>query len=265
MTLTITAALVGPAVQPLPIRVNIVGLTIGQDYQVTASSGTWSRIVQGGEGIATSTQLVLTDVATPLNAPIDYTIVHAGATVATTASVVVAYAAADSLLQSLDGDVVAGFWWEPNGDPRTPDVRAAFYRPAGRARAIMHYDVGGADSGTIVADTTGADTTALLALISAGAPVLIRLTPGATVTDIDPVDVLGISAASRALRDVSDGPREWTLAYTLVDDLGGEPLVMVTLADLDAYYAGQTLADWNTQWAGKTLADVNAFDWHSAL
>lgn len=263
MTLTITAALVGPAVQPLPIRVNIVGLTIGQDYQVVAASGTWSRIVQGGEGIATSTQLVLTDIATPLNAPIDYTIVHAGMTVATTASVVVVYDASDCLLQSLDGEIVAAFAWMDNADPREPDVRAAFYRPSGRPRSIMHYDLGGADSGEIVARTDETDTLALLALLSAGAPVLIRTDVG--MRDIEPVDVLGISKAPRELIGCVGGRREWTLSYTLLDDLGGEPLVMVTLADLDTYYAGEFLSDWNAQWSGKFLSDINAFDWHSAL
>jgi len=264
MALAITAALVGADTQPRPVQVNITGLTIGQTYVVTASSGTWSRIVQGGEGTATATQLVLIDVATPLNAALTYTVVHDSVTV-DSSPVTVTYSAGDSLLQSLDGTVIAGFRWAPNDDPRAQEPRVAFYRPAGRSRPIMHYDVAGDESGTIVAETLGTDTDALREIVRQGAPVLMRITPGATVIDIDPVEVIGISAAPRVLRDLPTGPRQWSLEYTLVSDEDDTPLVMVTLADMNVYYATLMLSDINTQWSGSTLADMNAFDWIGAL
>src|SRR5450830_1851780 len=173
MPLAITAALVGTTTQPQPVQVNITGLTIGQTYTVTASAAGWSRIVQGGEGTAVATQLLLIDVATPLNAALTYTVVHASTSVASS-PVTVAYSAGDSLLQSLDGTVTAGFKWMDNDHPLEQDPRVAFYRPSGRSRPIMHYDVAGDESGTIVARTYEADTVALRELVRQGAPVLLR-------------------------------------------------------------------------------------------
>lgn len=262
MPLAITAALVGAATQPRPVQVNITGLTIGQPYSVTASSGTWSRVVQGGEGTAVATQLLLIDVATPLNSAITYTVVHAASTAASS-PVTVAYAAGDSLLQSLDGTVTAGFDWMDNADPREQDPRVALYRPAGRSRPIMHFDVASDESGTIIARTYEADAIAMRELIRRGAPVLLRTEVG--MRDIDPVEVLGIRSAPRVLIGSVGGRREWALSYTLVSDEDDTPLVMVTLADLDAYYAGKTLADIDAQWSGQMLSDFDAFDWIGAL
>src|SRR5450830_1387900 len=115
MPLAITAAFVGAATQPKPVQVNVTGLTIGQAYTVTASAAGWSRVVQGGEGTAVSTQLLLIDVATPLNAAVTYTVVHAS-TSAASAPVTVGYGG-DAVLQSLDGFTIAGFDWQDNADP----------------------------------------------------------------------------------------------------------------------------------------------------
>ena len=262
MALAVTAVLVGSATAPRPVQVNITGLTIGQAYTVTVSAGGWSRVVQGGAGTASATQLVLVDVATPLNAPLTYTVVHNASTVSTVSAVTVAYSG-DALLQSLDGQTVAGFDWQDNEDPREQSPRAAFFRPAGRSRPIMHYDVAGDESGEIVARTEVADGVALRELIRQGAPVLLRSDVG--MRDIDPVEVLGIRSAPRVLIPPFGGRREWSLSYTLVSDEDDTPLVMVTLDHLNTYYAGQTLADINTQWAGLTFADMNAFDWIGAL
>lgn len=264
MPLAITAVLVGAATQPRPVQINVTGLTIGQTYVVTASAAGWSRIVQGGEGTATATQVLLIDVATPLNTAITYAVVHGG-TMASSSPVTVAYAAGDSLLQSLDGTVVAGFKWMDNADPREQSPQVAFYRPAGRSRPIMHYDVASDESGAIVAHTEGAATAALRELVRQGAPVLLRITPGVTVLDIDPVEILGLSAALRVLVATPSRPRRWSLSYTLVSDEDDTPLVMVTLDHLNSYYATKNLSDINTQWAGLTLADMNAFDWIGAL
>ena len=262
MALAITAALVGADTQPRPVQVNITGLTIGQTYVVTASAAGWSRIVQGGEGTAVATQLLLIDVATPLNADLTYTVVHASTT-ASSSAVTVAYAAGDALLQSLDGTVTAGFKWMDNADPREQDPRVALYHPAGRSRPIMHYDAAGDESGEIVARTEVADGVAMRELVRQGAPVLLRCEVG--MRDIDPVEVLGIRSAPRVLIGSVGGRREWSLAYTLVSDEDDTPLVMVTLDHLNQYYATKMLSDVNTQWAGLTLADMNAFDWIGAL
>jgi hypothetical protein len=261
MTLAITAVLVGSPAPPRPVQVVVAGLTVGQVYAVTASAPGWSRPVQGGAGTAAATQLVLIDVATPLNTPITYTLTHNGSTVTTSPAVTVAYAG-DAVLQSLDGRTVAGFDWQDNADPRAQEPRVALYRPAGSARAIMHYDIAGDESGTIVAETSGANTTALRALVHDGAPVVLRAEVG--LRDVDPVEVIGIRAAPRHLIGAVGDLRQWDLAYTLVADEDASPLVIATLAHVNTYYAAQTLAALNTQWAGLKLADLNAFDWVGA-
>lgn len=262
MALAIAATLIGAPVDPRPVQVNVTGLTIGTPFTVTAACVGWSAIVQGGDDVvAVSTQVVLVDIATPLNASVTYTVTHA-ATSAVSAPLTVA-CAAEAILQSLDGTTVAAFEWMDNEDPRAQAPRVAFYRPAGAARPIMHYDVAGDESGTILAETTGADTTALRALVAAGAPVLVRTEPG--LRDLTPVEVLGIVAAPRRLVGAAGDLRRWDLAYTLVSDEDDTPLVMVTLDHLNQYYATKKLSDVNTQWAGLTLANMNAFDWIGAL
>jgi hypothetical protein len=257
VALAIVASLIGTPVQPQPVQVNVTGLTVGELFTVTASCDGWSDVVQGADDVvAESTQAILVDIATPLNVELTYTVVQ-GASSATSSPVTVE-CPAESILQSLDGTVIAEFFWDDNTDPRAQEVRAAFYRPAGADRAVMHYDIAGADSGTIVAETDGADTQALQRLIHDGAPVLVRTTPG--LRDLDPVEVLGISAASRHL--VGTGTlRRWELAYTLTTADDDAPLAMVTFEHLNTVLAGMTIADWNTMFAGQTLANVNAYDW----
>lgn len=259
MPLSITSTLIGAATQPRPVQVNVTGMTIGEDFTVTASSGAWSRVVQGGSGTADATQLVLVDVATPLNAEITYTVVHDGSTIATSSTVTVAYDAGDALLCSLDGATVAGIFWLDNGDPREQAPRAAFYLPAGRSRAIMHYDVAGDESGKILAETSGVDTVALRELVRAGAPVLLRTDVG--IRDLDPVEILGISAAPRSLIGASGGLRRWDLAYTLTADEEDAPLVLATVEDFNTIWSGQYVDDFNTEWSGQYVDDFNAFDW----
>lgn len=258
MVLVITAALVGFNTQPRPVQVNVTGLTIGEAFTVIATSGTWSRPVQGGQGVADSTQLLLIDVATPLNAPVTYTVTHAGATALTAASVVVAFEG-EAVLQSLDGRTIAGFDWMDNGDPKAQEPRVALYRPSGRSRPVVHYDVAGDESGTIVAETSGLDTSALRELIRRGAPVLVRAEPG--LRDLEPVEILAITGAPRELVGAVGGLRQWTLAYTLAADNDDTQLVMATFEHFNTVWAGQTFAAFNTVWAGQTFAAFNAFDW----
>jgi hypothetical protein len=259
--LAITAVLVGSSAPPRPVQIVVVGLAVGLPYSVTASAPGWSRVVQGGAGTAAATQLVLIDVATPLNTPITYTVTHNGSTVSTLVTVTVAYAG-DAVLQSLDGRTIAGFDWQDNADPRAQEPRVGLYRPAGSARAIMHYDVAGDESGIIVAETSGADTVALRELVRAGAPVVLRAEVG--LRDVDPVEVIGIRTAPRHLVGAVGDLRRWDLGYTLVADEDVAPLVIATLAHVNTYYAAQTLAALNAQWAGLTMADLNAFDWVGA-
>lgn len=258
MALAVAAALVGSGL-PLPVQVDVTGLTVGAAFTVTASSGSWSRLVQGGAGgAASSTQALLTDIATPLNAPVTYT-VRQGAASATSSPVTVAFPG-DSLLQSMDGRIVVPFDWQDNGDPRSMPPNGASFRPHGSTRALHHWDVGSDDVGTIVAETDSAGTQAMRELLLAGGDVLYRTAPG--MRDLEPVDVVAITSASRVLVGAVGGLRTWQLGFELSafsDD--DTPLVMVTFDHVNTVLAGMTLAQVNTMMAAWTFADVNAYDW----
>lgn len=260
MALGITASLVG-VTDPRPVQVEVTGLTIGVPYTVTASSGTWSRVVRGADAReAEATTELLVDVLTPLNAPLTYTVTSGGSSAADVDAVTVAWSRTDSVVHSLDRSTVAGFDWVDNGDPRTTTVRAEFFEVSGRARPVMVYDDALDDSGTLVADTSGADTAALRALIRAGAPVVMRTDLG--VRDVDPVDVYGVAAASRALVGAVGTIRRWDVSWRLVDDdMAARPFRLDTFDDFNAVYSAATFADVNVTWSGMSFADVNALDW----
>lgn len=257
MVLAITATLIGAPTPPQPVQVNVTDLVIDETVTVTATSGTWSRTVT--ERLVESTQLLLVDIATPLNAPVTYTVSTSGGASAAAAPITVDYTGRDAVLQSLDGRTVAGFDWMDNADPREPDLRQAIYRPARRRRPIMYWDISGDDSGQVVAETSGEDTRNLRELLSVGAPVLLRTERG--LRDIDPVDVLGITAAPRELIGAVGDLRSWTLSYTLVDDTDEFTPQIAMFSHFNTIWAGKTFEDFNTEWVGQTFADFNAFDW----
>jgi hypothetical protein len=259
MPLAITATLAGAPTQPRAVLVDVTGMTIGEAYVVTASAAGWSRVVTGGEGdAAASTQLVLTDVATPLNTAVTYTVVTDSGSASTPSPVTVAYDAGDAVLCSLDGLTVAGIFWVDTGDEREQGPRVALFHVAGRSRPVVHYDVASDETGTMVVETTGGDTTALRALVAAGAPVLLRAQVG--LRDLDPVEVLAVTAAPRRLVGASN-VRRWDVSYALTRDEDDTPLVQGTIEHFNTVWAGQTIAAFNTQWAGQTIAAFNAFDW----
>lgn len=264
MALAITATLLAGA-DPRPVQIDVTGLTIGRAYLVTASTSSgWSRTVQGGSGTSSATQIVFVDIATPLNAALTYTAQELSddgsvlASASTVGTVTVAYDH-DALISSLDGSVIAPIEWMDNEDPREQEIRQALFRPAGSTRPIVHYDLSGDESGTIVAETSGTGTTALRSLIRAGAPVLIRTALG--IRDVDPVEVLVITRAPRKLVGATGTLRQWELAYTLGVDGETVPLVVAMLSHVNDVYATKYLSDFNTDFAGQTLAQVNIRDW----
>lgn len=259
MALGISAVLLTGA-DPRPVQVQVTGLTVGQAFTVTGGAAGWAWTVQGADAVlAGATQAVLVDVQAPLNTLAAYTVVQ-GASSATSATLEVPFTAGDAAVMSLDGETVAAIGWVDNGDPRDGAPRQDFFTPAGRERPVMHYDVEATETGTIVAETSGADTTALLALARAGAPVVVRTDVG--VRDLDPVQVVAITAYPRQLVGAVGTLRRWDLTVTLVDDTDDEtPLAMATVADFNDAGTGQTVADFNAAWAGQTVADFNAYDW----
>lgn len=260
MALTVTAAVVGTST-PRAVQVVVSGLIAGEDYTVTGSWSGGSWPVRAGTGVAKGSQLVLADVATPVNTPITYTAEHAGV-VASSDSVRVDYGG-KFVAQSLDGRDYAEFGWSDNGDPRTQARRTAVFRIPGRERALVRYDVPGGESGDLVVTTRGPQTRALQGLLAPGGPLLLR-TDG-NVRDLDAVSFIQPTSATRVLTGEgiqSTNARQWSIGFELIDD--PEPNTVVALStwdDFDAVYAGLTWANFDAEWAGLTWADFDVHDW----
>lgn len=260
MALGITSALIG-STEPRPVQVSVTGLTAGDVFTVTASSGSWSRVVRGTPMTATATSHLFVDVLTPLNAELTYTVSNAtaGTTAATASTVTVPYAG-DACFHPLDRASVVDFFWEDNADPRSPVMRTAFYDVAGADLPVMRYDVASGESGQIVAQTEGADTTLLLEYLKAGAPIVVRT--DLDVRDVPPVDVIGVAGAPRRLVGRAGSVRQWELSYrTVRDPISADALVLDTFDDFDTVYAGMTFGDVDTELAGLTFREVDALDW----
>ena len=257
----VTATLIGSA-EPKPVQVVITGLTVGWGVSVYATwAGGGIRAVRGALSFtAADTQVVLIDVLTPVNTPVTYLVYTTGASMVSSAPVTVAFSS-DSLLQSLDGEVVAGFEWMDNADPKAPTLRTEFFQVAGRTRPVMRHDVSIDDAGTIIAETSGAQTTAMLALVSAGAPVVWRTELG--LRDVAAVEVVGLrDLGPRVLIGAAGDLRSWSLGYQLLDDPdAADVLTLATFEDFDTVYAGLTFAAFDAEWSGQTFADFDVEDW----
>jgi hypothetical protein len=143
-------------------------------------------------------------------------------------------------------------------DTRTTELRASTLHPAGRARPVVLVDTRSSDVGVLTAYTRdAAETTALLALLAAGAPVTSR--PTVATPDLPPVETLALTGVTRARRTRA-GDRVWALPFVVVDPPDPTlPVTLVDLSDVAAYYTGATLATLAVDFPG-TLLDVARFD-----
>lgn len=260
MPIGISATLVGPTT-PQGVQIVVTGLTVGQEHKVVGSwaGGTWT--VRAGTAVATATQVVLGDVAAPINVPITYTITE-GISSATSAPVTVAFAD-QYVLQSLDGSRTTQFRWLDNEDPRQLRLRTAVFDVPGRPRPASRWDVPGGEDGQLLAATTGGQTAAMKALLVAGGPLLLR-TDGA-VRDLAAVEYVLPTSATRVLTGKGIGggeQRRWALAFEVIDD--PEPDTLVPLSDwddFDAVYSGSTWTAFDAEWAGRSWDQFDREDW----
>lgn len=266
MPAAISASLVGTST-PKAVQVVVTGLTNGQAYVIRGKFGTVKWAVRAGSGTSDGTQVIRSDLFAPINTPVSYEVEVVevdGAVAATSSPITVPYTGPDSdgskyVLTSLDGKSAAGFTWQDNGDPREVAVRASRFEIPGRARPVVMYDVAAGEDGALVVNTEDANTAAMLALVRAGAPLLLR-TDG-TVRDLAPVEIVHIISAGRILTGARN-QRRWTLGFTVIDD--PEPLTVVptsTWADFDRAYTGSTWNTFNTEWAGSTWNVFDLEDW----
>ncbi|MBD3781703.1 MAG: hypothetical protein IE926_01925 [Micrococcales bacterium] len=261
----VTAALIGELSPPL-VQVVVTGLVVGDEYEVTGSLGDQSWTVRAGVGVATSTQVVLVDVAAPVNAPVTYTVsIPEDAVTASSTPIVVpwapgARASSRYLLSSLDGQLTAALRWLNNGDPRDHNLRVAFHTVEGRSRPVPVYDLEAGESRTYVVVTDGDHTAAMRELVRSGAPLLLR-TDG-SVADFAPCDYIQLKSAASILRRGTT--RKWTLGLEVIDDPEPNTLLAAsTWDDFDAAYASLTWAGFDGDWAGQAWNDFDREDWDS--
>lgn len=261
MALAIAASLVGTNT-PKAVQIVVTGLTDGDDYEVTGSwsGGSWD--VRAGTGTVDGTQVVLVDIASPINVPITYTAVTDSGTVEADA-VTVAYDGDDDqyLLQSLDGGTTVAFRWLDNAAPRAKVLRGNVFRIPGRATPVIVYDVPGGTQGELVARTTATHSQNMLDLLALGGMALLRT--NGSVRDLPAVEFLFITRAESALSGVGND-RAWTLSYEVVDD--PEPDTAVAASDWDDFdtvYVDLTWDDFDDEWTDQTWDDFDVEDWAS--
>lgn len=258
MTVAIAAALVGDDV-PLAVQLSATGLTAGQNYtlQGNLADGTQWTVRGGDEALAGSAQIILYDVATPINVPITYTVSNNAAVVATASPITVTYDG-QTVLNSIDGELTAGFVWMNNDAPQTMLMRSNTFQIPGRLLPVVRFDVSGGETGEILAETTEAQSPAMRTLLQAGGLALLR-TDGA-VKDVPPVQYVLITGVSSVLWAGTN--RRWTLSYLVVDDPQPDAAVAaITWDDFDAAYSTFTWANFDTEWSIGTWDGFDATDW----
>jgi hypothetical protein len=252
----VSATLTGIAV-PRGVLVVVTGLTIGDVYAITGSSGDWSWPVRAGRGTAAATQVAVNDMHTPINVPITYTVTVAG--VGTTSSAVTVTYGRRYVLQTLRGDASVEFDMIRNNAPRALATRLATFYVPGRARPVTRHDVSGGESGSIEADTEDARTGTIKAMLTSGVPLVLR-TDG-DILDLDAVEFLAVSSVTSSL--IGMRRRRWVIGHEVIDD--PEPDTLVALSDWDdfdaSYDATLDWDDFDAEWTGQTWDDLDLEDW----
>lgn len=260
MALGVSVALIGDE-DPQAVQVLVTGTTLGDTYTVTGSSGTLVWPVRGGTGVAAGgTQIVLVDVASPINVAVTYQAVHDSDAVTATSSPITVPFAARQLLATVDGAVNVTFTTlRDNGAPRDVSMRSATFQIPGRLLPVVRYDVPGGESGEYVVDTVGSQTDDMFALVRAGGLAIFR-TDG-SLRDLPAVQFILISSCPSVLTGV-DSRRTWTVGFQVVADPQPDAVAIVeTWDDFDSVYAASTWTAFNTEWTGQTWNLFDIEDW----
>lgn len=262
MALAIAVALIG-AENPQAVQVAITGATIGDSYTINGNwaGGEWT--VRGGDSvIAADTQIVLVDVASPINIPLTYTVTHdADGVFVNSSSITVPHPDLE-VMTSVDGLTVIRFLRRLNdGAPRGLTMRSAIYAIPGRNLPGVRFDVTAGESMALAVDTIDTDTDNLFDLLRTGGLVLLR--NNGSVRDTPAVQFLLVTDAPSQLNGI-DNTRTWTLGCQVVDDPEPDVIVVVDTWDqLDAVYLvlPSTWANFDTEWSTKTWNQFDLEDW----
>lgn len=256
MALSVSVSLIG-VYSPRTVQIVLTGLTPGQSYSVEGSWSGGSWPVRAGTGTAADSHLVLSDIATPINVPVTYRVMHAGVELVSD-PVTVGYPYG-AVLQSLSGAGSVPLVLKDNRAPLDLEMRQATFKIPGRPRPVVRYDIAAGESGELLAATDGADTQTLKELLKAGGILLMR-SDGEVAADLDAVAYLLITAAPSSL--LVGTSRRWRLSYRVLDDPEPDTLTgLPTWDDFDAAYAGLTWDDFDAEFSGLTWDDFDVSDW----
>ena len=257
----IAASLFG-STDPQLVQVVVSGLTGTTDVNVWAEPpAAPRRVVRGGLDVdPTADALVLIDPMPELGRPVVYVVewTDAGQRYQLSASpVTVPDPGRHVLSDPYTGDaVLCDVVLDP--DERTQGWIGSVLYPVGSSLGVALADGRTADAGALTVYAPAGDVPGLVELLATGRPVVSRHPNDGC--DIAALEVLAVGDATRRRRSRA-GDRLIELPYQLVAQ--PDPalvLSVVTLADLDAYYAPSgTLAD---LYADTTsLLDVATTDW----
>lgn len=259
MSVTVTASLVDTGSPAPAVELVVDGIPSGAAYAIEGAVSGRSWPVPGGVGVGTGSSLVLLDNRAALNMPVQYRVLSGGA-VYESGSVLVPMAA-DVLVQSLDGSVVAVpvVLTYPTTLPEEPAPQFSVFQVPGRARPPVHHAPGGEGGSAIEVVTATAGSVALRSLMRAGAPVVIRF--GAQVWDAAPVQIAVLTAAPSAAVGFEDW-RRWSLSYLLVDDPQPSAVLSAwTWDDFDEAMTSRTWGEFDALFAGSTWDDLDTYPW----
>jgi hypothetical protein len=263
MAVAVTVTLVG-ADAPQSVQIAVTGLSGGEVVSVTAQAGTFTWAVRGGDVTAVTSQVVFVDAATPINTAITYT-ADVDGTPYEAAPVTVDYDG-DAVLTSLDGRTAIGITLQANQLPRTVGVRSVGFDVPGRPDPVVRWDVATAETGELLVRTTVTGTSDLRAHLRGTGPVLMLRTDG-DARDLDPVEILRLTAVASALVDEVTGStmstdRAWSLSYQVITDPAPATLLpTATWDDFDAAWAGVNGDDFDTEMAALDGNDFDLIDW----
>lgn len=262
MALAVAVAHIGAEI-PQAIQIAITGATIGDSYTVNGnwSGGQWP--VRGGDStVATDTQIVLVDVASPINVAMTYTVTHDADGAFVTSSSITATHPDDEILTSVDGlDVIRLVRRLNDGAPRALTMRSQIYPIPGRNLPGLRFDVSAGESIQLAVDTIDDDTENLFDLLRSGGLVLLR--NNGAIRDTPASEFLLVSDVSTVLNGIDD-TRSWSLGCQVVDDPEPDVIVVVDTWDqFDAVYAvlPSTWANFDSEWSTKTWNQFDLEDW----
>jgi hypothetical protein len=259
MAIAITTSLISAATStPAPVQIVVTGMANGDDYTVQGSYGNHRWPVPGGINVSDGNQLVLADNRAPFNGELVYTVTVDG--VVYEAAPITIVFAATTVLQSLDGQILAVVEVTDPTDPREPELRTTSFTISGRSDPVVRIDVPLTPRMQLEVEASGVHSDSMKALAATGRPMVRRNTVG--LRDIPPVELLiSYSHKSRLIGAVGT-LRVFTMGVQVIGDPEpGTALALFDWEDFDDVYALFDWEDFDAAWSGSEWDVFDRQDW----